>query len=159
MAFTPVDTCSFLASDVVTASDCTSTGSWFSVYDGKTWPLASCVPGAFRSSCATQLTPLERFHSDVDIDHLVPLKEAWVSGARDWTTARRQAFANDLTRPQVGPEGFPSLCRIAPDIPLSALPFLPQLIAVTDTVNQGKGDQDPAEWMPPLASYACETSI
>ena len=50
-------------------------------------------------------------------DHLVPLKEAWVSGARLWTTARRQAFANDLTRPQ--------------------------LIAVTDNVNQAKGAPTP----------------
>jgi len=44
------------------------------------------------------------------------------------TTARRQAFANDLTRPQ--------------------------LIAVTGRVNQAKGDKDPAEWMPD-SSYAC----
>ncbi|KDQ10335.1 hypothetical protein BOTBODRAFT_36240 [Botryobasidium botryosum FD-172 SS1] len=94
--------------NVVTDSACASTsGSWFSVYDGKTWTQAS----------------------DIDIDHMVPLKEAWVSGARDWTTAQRQAFANDLTRPQ--------------------------LIGVTDTVNQAKGDKDPANWLPPLASYHC----
>ncbi|CAE6510380.1 unnamed protein product [Rhizoctonia solani] len=78
-----------------------------SPYDGATWTAAS----------------------DLDIDHIVPLKEAWVSGARDWTTARREALANDLTRPQ--------------------------LLAVTDNVNQSKGDKDPAEWMPPLASYHC----
>ncbi|KAH7329801.1 secreted protein [Rhizoctonia solani] len=76
-------------------------------YDGATWTAAS----------------------DLDIDHIVPLKEAWVSGARDWTTARREALANDLTRPQ--------------------------LLAVTDNVNQSKGDKDPANWMPPLASYHC----
>ena len=51
------------------------------------------------------------------------------SGASSWTTAQRQAFANDLTRPQ--------------------------LIAVTDNVNQAKGDQDPAKWLPPVASYHC----
>jgi hypothetical protein len=34
-------------------------------------------------------------------DHLVPLKEAWLSGARDWTPQQREAFANDLTRPQL----------------------------------------------------------
>ena len=45
------------------------------------------------------------------------------------TTARRRAFANDLTRPQ--------------------------LIAVTGKVNQEKSDMDPAEWMPPEGSYAC----
>ena len=82
-------------------SACAATsGSWYSAYDGATWTAAS----------------------DVDIDHLVPLAEAWDSGASGWTTAQRQAFANDLTRPQ--------------------------LIAVTDNVNQSKGDQDPAEWMP-----------
>lgn len=48
-------------------------------YDGATWTAAS----------------------DLDIDHVVPLKEAWLSGARDWTTARREALANDLTRPQL----------------------------------------------------------
>ncbi|KAG9080034.1 hypothetical protein FRC06_007154 [Ceratobasidium sp. 370] len=94
--------------NVVTNSACAAiSGTWKSAYDGATWTAAS----------------------DLDIDHLVPLKEAWVSGARSWTTARRQSFANDLTRPQ--------------------------LIAVTDNVNQAKGDKDPAEWMPPLASYHC----
>ncbi|CAE6460994.1 unnamed protein product [Rhizoctonia solani] len=93
---------------VLTDSACTSTsGTWLSPYDGATWTAAS----------------------DLDIDHIVPLKEAWVSGARTWTTARREAFANDVTRPQ--------------------------LLAVTDNVNQSKGDKDPAEWMPPLASYHC----
>ncbi|MFD8384023.1 HNH endonuclease family protein [Streptomyces sp. NPDC059679] len=82
-------------------------GTWRSVYDNATWTAAS----------------------DLDIDHLVPLAEAWDSGASRWTTARRQSFANDLTRPQ--------------------------LIAVTDNVNQAKGDQDPAEWLPPVTSYRC----
>jgi hypothetical protein len=65
----------------------------------------------------------------VDIDHVVPLAEAWRSGASAWTTARRQTFANDLTHPQ--------------------------LIAVTDNVNQSKGDQDPSTWQPSLTSYRC----
>lgn len=94
--------------NVVTSSSCAATsGSWYSEYDGATWTASS----------------------DVDIDHVVPLSEAWKSGASSWTTAQRQGFANDLTRPQ--------------------------LIAVTDNVNQSKGDKDPAEWMPPSASYAC----
>jgi hypothetical protein len=94
--------------NVVTDSACASTsGSWYSVYDGATWTAAS----------------------DLDIDHLVPLAEAWDSGADGWTTSRRQAFANDLTRPQ--------------------------LIAVTDNVNQAKGDQDPATWMPSRTAYRC----
>lgn len=54
------------------------------------------------------------------------------SGAAAWTTARRQAFANDLTNPQ--------------------------LLAVTDNVNQAKGDKGPEEWKPPLTSYYCTYS-
>ncbi|MFF8727596.1 HNH endonuclease family protein [Streptomyces sp. NPDC015171] len=95
-------------SNVVTDSSCAATsGSWYSPYDGATWTAAA----------------------DLDIDHLVPLAEAWDSGAGKWTTAQRQAFANDLTRPQ--------------------------LIAVTDNVNQAKGDQDPATWMPSRSDYRC----
>ncbi|MET7272263.1 MULTISPECIES: HNH endonuclease family protein [Streptomyces] len=95
-------------SGVVTDSACAATsGSWYSPYDGATWTAAS----------------------DLDIDHLVPLAEAWDSGASGWTTSRRQAFANDLTRPQ--------------------------LLAVTDNVNQAKGDQDPATWMPSRTDYRC----
>ncbi|GLW54845.1 HNH endonuclease family protein [Kitasatospora phosalacinea] len=95
-------------SGVVTDSSCAATsGSWYSPYDGATWHAAA----------------------DLDIDHVVPLAEAWDSGASAWTTAQRQAFANDLTRPQ--------------------------LIAVTDSVNQAKGDKDPAEWLPSVTGYRC----
>jgi hypothetical protein len=95
-------------SNVVVNSSCAATsGSWYSPYDGATWTAAS----------------------DLDIDHVVPLAEAWRSGASSWTTSKRQSFANGLTRPQ--------------------------LIAVTDTVNQAKSDQDPASWQPPLTSYRC----
>jgi hypothetical protein len=94
--------------DVTTGSNCAATsGTWFSPYDGATWTAAS----------------------DVDIDHIVPLAEAWRSGASSWTTSKRQAFANDLDDPQ--------------------------LIAVTDNVNQSKGDQDPSTWKPPRTSYYC----
>ncbi|WP_438874572.1 HNH endonuclease family protein [Symbioplanes lichenis] len=95
-------------SGVVTDSACASaSGSWYSVYDGATWTAAS----------------------DVDIDHMVPLKNAWISGAWAWTTAERENFANDLTNPQ--------------------------LLAVTDNVNQSKGDKAPDSWVPPLTSYHC----
>ncbi|MEV7418260.1 HNH endonuclease family protein [Streptomyces sp. NPDC089919] len=95
-------------SNVVTDSSCAAvSGSWYSAYDGATWTAAS----------------------DLDIDHVVPLAESWRSGSSSWTTAKRQQFANDLTRPQ--------------------------LIAVTDNVNQAKGDSDPAHWMPSLSSYRC----
>ncbi|MFI5495851.1 HNH endonuclease family protein [Actinoplanes sp. NPDC051859] len=94
---------------VVVDNSCQATsGTWHSPYDGETWTDAQ----------------------DVDIDHLVPLAEAWRSGAADWTTERREQFANDLTHPQ--------------------------LWAVTDDLNQAKGDQDPAEWQPPLEGFKCD---
>jgi Protein of unknown function (DUF1524) len=69
--------------------------------------------------------------SDVDIDHRVALSEAWASGARSWTSTDRRKFANDLT-------------------------WGGSLEAITDNVNSSKGDRDPAEWMPPLASQHCQ---
>ncbi|GAB3586027.1 HNH endonuclease family protein [Amycolatopsis endophytica] len=94
--------------DVVTDSSCAATsGTWKSPYDGGTWTASS----------------------DVDIDHVVPLAAAWRTGAAAWTTAQREAFANDLDDPQ--------------------------LIAVTDNVNQAKGDKSPDQWKPPLESYWC----
>lgn len=66
----------------------------------------------------------------LDIDHLVPLAEAWDSGARDWTPAKRMAYANDL----------------GADIPL---------IAVTARSNRSKADQDPATWMPTSEAARC----
>jgi hypothetical protein len=95
-------------SNVAVNSSCAPTsGSWRSPFDGATWTNPA----------------------DVDIDHMVPLAEAWSSGAWAWSTSRRQAYANDLG----GPE----------------------LWAVTDNVNQAKSDQDPAQWQPPLSSFRC----
>jgi hypothetical protein len=94
--------------NVVVNSSCAPTsGSWFSPYDGATWTNPA----------------------DVDIDHMVPLAEAWASGAWAWSTSQRQTYANDLG----GPE----------------------LWAVTDNVNQSKGDKDPAEWQPSRTSFRC----
>ncbi len=67
---------------------------------------------------------------ELDIDHLVALSEAWASGARGWSTDRRRAFANDVS-------------------------YRRSLIAVTASSNRSKGDQDPAEWLPPRTSYRC----
>jgi hypothetical protein len=78
-----------------------SGGRWFSYYDGVSW------------------TDTGR----IDIDHMVPLAEAWDSGARDWSSSTREAFANDLGDYRT-------------------------LVGVTDSVNQAKGDQDVAEWLP-----------
>ena len=91
-----------VAESRVPIDGCTvTTGEWFSWYDRETWTQAS----------------------DVDIDHLVPLKEAWDSGAGRWDADTRERYANDLGDPRT-------------------------LVAVTDNVNQSKGDRDVAEWLP-----------
>jgi hypothetical protein len=93
---------------VVTGTGCEITaGSWFSVYDGQTFD----DPG------------------DVDVDHMVPLANAWRTGAATWTDERREAFANDLVRPQ--------------------------LLAVSASSNRSKGDQDPSQWRPSRPEYWC----
>lgn len=94
--------------NVRTGSDCAvESGTWESPYDGEKWTDPA----------------------DVDIDHMVPLANSWVSGADKWTDERREELANDLERPQ--------------------------LLAVTDNVNQSKSDRAPDEWRPPLKSYWC----
>jgi hypothetical protein len=82
-------------------------GSWVSPYDNRT----TTDPDS------------------LDIDHLVPLANAWRSGANGWTDEQRTRFANDLVRPE--------------------------LVAVTSGVNRAKGDQDPSQWMPPNVGYRC----
>jgi len=62
---------------------------------------------------------------DVSIDHLVPLKEAYVSGAATWPAATMVAFGNDVDRPEA-------------------------LKVIGGSGNASKGDKDPAEWKPPL---------
>ena len=91
------------ADDPVTVGPgCSLTGGrWFSYYDGVSWTDPS----------------------DVDVDHMVPLAEAWDSGASGWSSTTREAFANDL-------DDYRSL------------------VGVTDDVNQSKSDQDPADWLP-----------
>ncbi len=83
-------------------------GDWRSPYDGATWEH----PG------------------DVDIDHVVSLKEAWDSGARSWGAGRRTAFANDTSDPRT-------------------------LAVSTDSVNASKGDKDPSNWLPPRHGDWC----
>lgn len=68
--------------------------------------------------------------SEIDIDHVVALKEAWDSGAYAWSAARRQAFANELRVPWA-------------------------LIAVSASSNRSKADKDPAQWLPPAAVARC----
>ena len=94
----------------VVGSGCSFTGgSWYSAFDG----VVTDDPSLF------------------DIDHMVPLKEAWDSGAHAWDSDRRRAFANDLDLPEA-------------------------LIAVSRSSNRSKGADDPADWLPPLRSYHCQ---
>jgi hypothetical protein len=76
-------------------------GKWRNPYDGKVF---------------TNPTGL-------DIDHMVPLAEAWRSGAWAWTAAQRMDFANDLEDSR-------------------------SLLAVTASLNRSKGDRDVAAWLP-----------
>ena len=76
-------------------------GKWLSAFDGKTITNAS----------------------KLDVDHMVPLAEAWRSGAWKWTAAQRHVFANDLENSEA-------------------------LIAVTRSTNRSKGDKDPSLLMP-----------
>ncbi|BFU41867.1 HNH endonuclease family protein [Krasilnikovia sp. MM14-A1004] len=83
-------------------------GTWTSVYDGK----------------------VINAPAQVDIDHVVPLANAWRSGASAWSTPQREQFANDLDDPQ--------------------------LVAVSQGSNRAKGDQDPSTWKPPARENWCE---
>ncbi|SCE57957.1 HNH endonuclease family protein [Streptomyces sp. OspMP-M43] len=83
-------------------------GTWTSYYDGQEVTSAGAL----------------------DIDHMVPLAEAWDSGASAWTPARREAYAND--------QG----AHVS-------------LVAVTARSNRQKSDQDPADWMPPSPDAQC----
>jgi hypothetical protein len=102
-----------LLEEAVTAPEvgpkCTLTGGvWYSAYDDQYIDSAS----------------------KLDVDHLVPLAEAWDSGASAWTPKEREAYANDLDDPR-------------------------DLIAVSAASNRSKADKDPTEWLPPYAPYWC----
>lgn len=79
-----------------------SSGRWFTVFDGKTY------------TSPTQ----------VQIDHLVPVAEAWGSGAQTWTQARRRSFYNDLGDTR-------------------------SLNAMASSLNGAKSAKGPEDWLPP----------
>ena len=81
------------------------TGSWVSPYDG----ITTAVPG------------------DFDVDHLVPLENAFISGGWRWDATRRRAFAND------------------PD----------ELVVSSATSNRSKGSDPPNAWRPPNRDSWC----
>jgi hypothetical protein len=66
--------------------------------------------------------------SEVDIDHVVALLDAWQKGAQQWSRGRRVAFANDRLN----------------------------LLAVDAHSNRAKGDGDAATWLPPNKRFRCE---
>nr|WP_090281388.1 HNH endonuclease family protein [Mycolicibacterium komanii]CRL77646.1 extracellular deoxyribonuclease [Mycolicibacterium komanii] len=73
----------------------------------------------------------EKTGAAVQIDHIVPLALAWDLGARGWPEDLRVRFANDPAN----------------------------LIAVAGNANQDKGDDEPADWMPPNAAFHCQYAI
>ena len=97
----------------VQGPNCSLTGgSWYSPYDDRYLDSAS----------------------KLDVDHLVPLAEAWDSGASQWTAKKRESYANDLDDAR-------------------------DLIAVSAASNRSKADKDPSEWLPPFAGYQCRYDI
>lgn len=87
-------------------------GTWIDPYTGRTIVLTDA-----KSPSQSQA---------VQIDHVVPLSEAWVSGADRWSGEERRTFANDLGN----------------------------LLAVDGPTNASKGDDDPAAWRP-KKSFQC----
>ncbi|MFG1702382.1 HNH endonuclease family protein [Nonomuraea sp. M3C6] len=65
--------------------------------------------------------------TEVQIDHLIPLSDAWQKGAQQWSATKRKEFAND---------------------PLN-------LMAVDGPLNGQKSDSDAATWLPPRKQYRC----
>lgn len=91
------------------ATDCgVSDGSWRSLYDGRKLDDPDSVK----------------------VDHVVPLKEAWQSGADQWSPEKRRAFANDLG-------------------------YRDSLMVVSAVSKRAKDGGDPAEWMPPRVAAQC----
>jgi hypothetical protein len=68
--------------------------------------------------------------SAVQIDHIVPLGAAWIRGARDWSQAQREKFANDPVN----------------------------LLATSASANESKSDRGPAEWLP-RSAYRCAYAV
>ncbi|MDH2414741.1 HNH endonuclease family protein [Nocardioides sp. CER19] len=91
-------------------------GTWHDAYTGRTLTFTDLKD--------------PRQAQAIQIDHVVPLAEAWVSGAAAWLPERRRAFATDLD----------------------------ELLAVDGPTNMGKGDGDPAAWRPRKA-FQCQYAV
>ncbi|MEI0509904.1 GmrSD restriction endonuclease domain-containing protein [Brachyspira intermedia] len=68
---------------------------------------------------------------DLDIDHLVPLKNAHISGASNWSKEKKNEYYNYMKNEN-------------------------HLVAVSKGANRSKGDKSPVEWLPPNKEYQCE---
>ncbi|AWU96398.1 HNH endonuclease family protein [Azospirillum ramasamyi] len=66
----------------------------------------------------------------VDIDHRVPLAEAYASGGFDWSRERRAAYANDTSDPLT-------------------------LLVASREANRAKGSKGPEDWLPPKRDGIC----
>jgi hypothetical protein len=72
--------------------------------------------------------------SKLDVDHTVPLANAWRSGAWEWTREQRVEYANYLDDPE-------------------------HLIAIRLSDNRRKGDKGPEAWQPVDEDSWCEYAI
>ena len=96
------------AVNVTVGPGCKLTGTWKSPYDGIVTTNSTLV----------------------QVDHVVPLADAWRSGAWRWSPATREAYANDIGTKY-------------------------DLLAVSAHSNESKSDRDPSEYLPPRTSFDC----
>jgi len=84
--------------------------------------------GILHDPCTGRSIAFQRGAGDlVDIDHVVALGDAWVTGASTWDAGERVRFANDPAN----------------------------LLAVDASSNRQKGDGDAATWLPSNKAFRC----
>ena len=106
-----------------TDRDCQSTRQEVLIRDSLI-PVSFFTPKKCRVKSGLWFDPYTGFEFNnpqrIDIDHIVPIYEAHVSGAAAFAPAAKAVFRNDAQN----------------------------LIAVSASANRSKGQRDPAEWMP-----------